>query len=105
MSWVAVANVDDIDVEDVIEVTLGDKVLAVYHGRDGYYCTDGICTHERAHLGDGVVLGNIIECPKHQGRFDVRTGEPKGPPVHIPVRTYPTRVEAGVIYVDMEPSR
>jgi 3-phenylpropionate/trans-cinnamate dioxygenase ferredoxin component len=105
VSWVAVAQASDIDVEDVVEVSLEDRVLAVYHAKDGFYCSDGICTHEHARLGDGVVLGNIIECPKHQGRFDVRTGDPKGPPVHVPLHTYPTRVESGTIYVDIEPSR
>ena len=37
---------------------------------DEYYATDGLCTHEQVHLADGLVMDNIIECPKHNGRFD-----------------------------------
>ncbi len=70
-----------------------------------FFCTDGICTHEHAHLADGVVLGNIIECPGHQGRFDVRTGDAKGPPAHITLRAYASRVEDGKVYVNIESPR
>ena len=101
MAWTAVARVDQIDEEDVVEVAVGDRILALYHTKNGYFVSDGICTHERAHLADGLVIGNIIECPKHQGRFDVRTGEPKGAPVCIPLTTYPTQVVDDTIYADL----
>jgi 3-phenylpropionate/trans-cinnamate dioxygenase ferredoxin subunit len=101
MPWIAVADVEDIGEEDVLEVSVGDRVLAVYHAEDGFFVTDGICTHEHAHLAEGFVFGNIIECPKHQGRFDVRTGECKGSPVSVPVRTYPTRIVDGTIEADL----
>jgi 3-phenylpropionate/trans-cinnamate dioxygenase ferredoxin subunit len=101
MAWVAVAGVDDIEEEDVIEVTVGERVLAVYRTTDGYFATDGICTHARAHLADGLVIGNIIECPKHQGRFDLRDGSPKGPPASVALRTYPVMVTDGRVHVDL----
>jgi 3-phenylpropionate/trans-cinnamate dioxygenase ferredoxin subunit len=44
-------------------------------------------------------MGTIIECPRHNGRFDYRTGEAKRAPVIIDLRTYPTRVEDGTVYV------
>ena len=42
------------------------------------YASDGLCTHEHVHLSDGLVMGHVIECPKHNGRFDVRDGKPFG---------------------------
>ena len=45
-------------------------------------------------LADGLVMDNIIECPKHNGRFDYRTGEAKGAPVCVNLRTYPSRSRA-----------
>ena len=47
------------------------------------YATDGICTHGNAHLADGLVKGTLIECPKHNGRFDIRDGSPQRPPVCV----------------------
>jgi 3-phenylpropionate/trans-cinnamate dioxygenase ferredoxin subunit len=101
MPWVAVADVEDIEEEDVLEVTVENRVLAVCHAEDGFFTTDGICTHEHARLAEGFVFGNILECPKHQGRFDVRSGACKGAPVSVPIRTYPTRVVDGTIEVDL----
>jgi len=70
-------------------------------GASSYYATDGICTHERAFLPDGLLMGTIIECPKHNGRFDIRTGEAKGAPVCINLKTYPVKVEGGRVFVQI----
>jgi 3-phenylpropionate/trans-cinnamate dioxygenase ferredoxin subunit len=101
MVWVDVAAADAIEEEDVIEVSVGDRVLAIYRTRDGYFATDGICSHQRARLAEGLVIGNIIECPKHQGRFDVRDGAPKGPPASAPIRTHPVEVLDGRVRVGL----
>ena len=59
------------------------------------FATDGLCTHEQFHLADGLVMDDIIECPKHNGRFNYKTGEAKGAPVCVNLRTYPVKVEGG----------
>ena len=51
------------------------------------------------HLADGLVIDDIIECPKHNGRFNYKTGEAKGAPVSVNLRTYPTRVEGGKVLI------
>jgi 3-phenylpropionate/trans-cinnamate dioxygenase ferredoxin subunit len=101
MPWHSVAHMDEIGEEDVLEVTIDGRILCVYHTPEGFFVTDGICTHEHAHLADGYVMGNIIECPKHQGRFDVRTGATKGAPVSVNLAIYPTRVEDSTVYADL----
>lgn len=98
--WLRACEADDIEEEDVIRVDLDGHSYAVYRSPDNeFYCTDGFCTHEEAHLADGLVMDEIIECPKHNGRFDYRTGEAKGAPVCVNLRTYPTRVEGGTVYI------
>ncbi|MEZ5906139.1 MAG: MocE family 2Fe-2S type ferredoxin [Geminicoccaceae bacterium] len=78
------------------------RTYAVYRSADdAWYATDGLCTHEQVHLADGFVMDHIIECPKHNGRFDYRTGEPRGAPVCVALRTYPAKVEGGRILVDI----
>jgi 3-phenylpropionate/trans-cinnamate dioxygenase ferredoxin subunit len=98
-TWMAVAVTDDIEEDDVIEVTVDGRPIAVYRTRAGYFASDGICTHEHSRLCEGFVFDNVIECGKHQGRFDVRTGAPKGAPVHVPLKTYPVRVVDGKIEI------
>ena len=100
--WVEACKADDIDAEDVIRFDHGDRTFAIYRSADDkYYATDGLCTHERTHLAGGLVMDNIIECPKHNGRFDYRTGEAKGAPACVDLKTYPVKVEAGRVFVDL----
>jgi 3-phenylpropionate/trans-cinnamate dioxygenase ferredoxin subunit len=46
-------------------------------------------------------MGDIIECPKHNGRFNYKTGEAKRAPVCIDLRTYPVKVEAGTVFIKL----
>lgn len=101
-SWVDVCVINDIGKEDVMSFDHDSRTFAIYRSPDGeFYATDGLCTHEKIHLADGLVMDNIIECPKHNGRFDYRTGEAKGAPVCINLRTYAVKVEAGKVYIDI----
>jgi 3-phenylpropionate/trans-cinnamate dioxygenase ferredoxin component len=101
-SWVEACKTDDVEAEDVIRFDHAGRTFAIYRSEDDeYYATDGLCTHEKVHLADGLVMGNIIECPKHNGRFDYRTGDAKGAPVCVNLRTYPVRVEDGAVLIDI----
>ena len=68
-------------------------------GLKGVYATQDLCTHEHAYLSDGVVVDCVVECPFHQGRFDIRTGKALGPPVIEPLETYPIKIADGRLYV------
>jgi len=99
--WVAAGALDDINDEDVRRFDHGGRTFAVYRVGDNVYASDGLCTHEQAHLCDGLVLAHVIECPKHNGRFDIRDGRPLGAPVCIALKTYPARVEDGQILIQI----
>lgn len=100
--WVEALSAEEIDAEDVARFDHGGRTFAIYHSPDGkFYATDGLCTHEQVHLADGLVMDFIIECPKHNGRFDYRTGAAKGAPVCVNLRTYPAKVEAGKVFIDI----
>ena len=97
--WYPVASTEDIDEEDVLQARVGELLLAIYNLDGEFYATSNICTHEDACLSEGVVIGNIIECPRHQGRFHIPTGEPKGVPATVAIRTYPVKVIDSQIFV------
>ena len=101
-NWIAACNVGDIDPEDVMRFDHGGRTFAIYRAPDDvYYATDGLCTHEKIHLADGLVMDNIIECPKHNGRFDYRTGEAKGAPVCVNLKVYEVKLEGGKVMIDV----
>ena len=100
-NWILVGTTDNIEVEDIIRFDHNDKTFCVYKLEDGFYATDGICTHEAVHLEDGLVMDNEIECPMHQGVFDIKTGEAVSPPACDDLKTYPVKVEDNNIYIQI----
>lgn len=101
--WIEACAADDIDVEDVIRFDYEDRTFAVYRTENNeYFASDGYCTHEKFHLANGLVMGNIIECPKHNGRFDIRTGEAKRAPVCVNLKMYSVKIETGKVFINIE---
>jgi|TARA_A100001388_G_scaffold267297_1_gene241286 3-phenylpropionate/trans-cinnamate dioxygenase ferredoxin subunit len=100
-NWILVGTTDNVEVEDIIRFDHNDKTFCVYKLEDGFYATDGICTHEAVHLEDGLVMDNEIECPMHQGVFDIKTGEAVSPPACDDLKTYPVKVEDNNIYIQI----
>jgi len=98
--WVDVCAVGGIAIEDVIAFEFDERKFAIYRtDQDEYFATDGLCTHARISLAGGLLTGTTIECPKHNGRFDVRTGEAQRLPAVTPLRVYPVRLEAGRVEI------
>lgn len=101
--WVETVTAEDIDQEDAIRFDYGDRTFALYRtAKDQYFATDGYCTHERFHLAGGLVMGNIIECPKHNGQLDFTTGQSKRAPICANIKTYPVKIESGKLYVKID---
>lgn len=97
--WVALMPLDKIEVGDVTGAAHDGRDYAVFEVEGAFYVTDAQCTHAQANLCDGYLDGHIIECPLHQGCFDVRTGAPKGAPVTEALRTYDCRVEGDQLWI------
>ena len=101
--WIEVCDAEEIEAEDVIRFDHAGRTFAVYRSpEDDYFATDGLCSHEHVHLADGLVMEHVIECPKHNGRFDYRTGEALGAPVCINLKTYKIKVEDGKVLLALD---
>lgn len=100
-NWMDVVAFDDVPEDDVLGVDAAGKDLALYSVDGQVYATDNICSHGHARLCDGFLEGFEIECPLHQGKFDIRDGRPTCEPVTVPVRTYPVKIEGGRVFVDL----
>ncbi len=81
-------------------VEIGEQHYVLCRMLDGSYAFfDGLCTHGKTSLADGYLDNCVIECPKHNGRFDVRTGEAVRRPAVEPLGTYAVRVRYGRLVV------
>jgi len=102
MPWIDACATTDIDAEDLIRFDHGGATYAIYHGVDGkFYATAGKCSHEDVHLCDGLVMDFVVECPKHNGQFDYRTGEAKRLPACVNLKTFPVKVEGTRVLIEV----
>jgi len=100
--WLEICAAADLGCADVIRYDNGKKTYALIRDEDGVlYATDGICTHGNTHLADGLVKGKIIECPKHNGRFNLADGSPARTPVCRGLATYPIEERHGRIWLNI----
>jgi len=94
---------DDIAPGDMTSADAAGRSVVIARLHSGEVCVvDGICTHGYAYLADGVCDTGQIECPKHNGRFDLKTGEPRRKPVRAPIATYDVAIVDGRIISSLE---
>jgi naphthalene 1,2-dioxygenase ferredoxin component len=99
--WVDVAALDDLwDGAGQPAIVLG-REIALFRSGDEVFATEPMCNHGLARLCEGFVEGHEVECPLHQGRFDLRSGAPTCPPVTQPIRVFATRVAAGRVWTKL----
>lgn len=102
MAWIDAIATDDVDEEDLIRFDHDGKTYCIYRSpNDEFFCTDGLCTHERVHLEEGLVMDYEIECPKHNAAFDYRTGEALRAPACVNLNTYPVKVEGDRVLIEI----
>ena len=102
LHWIDATAVNDVPEDDVIGILVGDRDIALYNAGGEIFATDNVCTHGQARLCEGFLEGHEIECPLHQGKFDIRTGAPTCAPVTEAIRSYPIRIEGGRVFLALD---
>ena len=102
IEWTDATAMDEVPADDVIGILVAGRDIALYNAGGEIFATDNICTHGHARLCEGFLEGHEIECPLHQGKFDVRTGQPSCAPVTEAIRSYPVRIESGRVFLALD---
>ena len=100
-NWMDVLALDAVPEADVTSVVVDEREIALYEVEGEVFATDNLCTHGAARMSDGFLEGREIECPLHQGRFDVCTGKAMCAPLSQDIRVYPVRIENKRVLVNM----
>jgi 3-phenylpropionate/trans-cinnamate dioxygenase ferredoxin component len=100
-AWILVGPLSSLDDEEVTRFDHDGHSLAIYRIGEKAYATDDFCTHEKARLSEGLLLDCVIECPKHNGRFDIRDGRALSAPARIDLQTYEVKIDEGIVYVQL----
>lgn len=105
-NWIDAAAADEVWNGAGLEVEAGGRTVALFRSGERVFASDALCTHGHAHLCEGFVDatddGASVECPLHQGRFELSTGAPLCEPVTEALRTYPVRIEGGRVFVALD---
>jgi apoptosis-inducing factor 3 len=104
MTWRAAVLLESLPTDGVTGVEIDGVPVALYRLGDEVYATHGICTHALALLADGFVEDGKIECPLHQGLFDIRSGKALCVPLTEDVKTYAVKLADGTVFVDLDSS-
>ena len=100
-NWIDVLALESVPEGDVTSVNVDGREIALYEVEGEVFATDNFCTHGAARMSDGFLEGREIECPLHQGRFDVCTGKAMCAPLTQDIRVYPVRIENKRVLVNM----
>ena len=91
----------DVAVGGALKVEKDDLILAVFNVNGEFYVTDDTCTHGPGSLSEGYITDDVVECDFHNGAFNIKTGEVVAPPCIVPLKTYPTIVEDGNVFIEV----
>lgn len=96
-----VASIDQVGEEEVLAVEVGERQVALTRVGQEVFAFENDCSHMHCTFDDAEVEGTRLQCVCHGSAFDLRTGDPTGPPATEPIPVYPVRIEDGAIFVDV----
>lgn len=98
-SFVTVAKVSDVKPGQMKTFAVDDKRVLIANWEGAFFATQDLCTHDNGTLSDGELVDGEIECPRHGGRFDVKTGAVTALPPMFPIKTFQVKIEGDAIQV------
>lgn len=99
MEFVAVAKKDNVEPGGAVRVMVGGRPVALFNVDDEFYAISDVCSHAEASLSEGYLEDDVIECPLHGARFNVRSGKNLSLPALFPVERYEVKVEGDEVLV------
>ncbi|MBV9379438.1 MAG: non-heme iron oxygenase ferredoxin subunit [Streptosporangiaceae bacterium] len=88
--------------DEAISVEVNGEPVAIISAEGNYFAIRDVCSHAEVPLSEGEIYDHTVECWLHGSRFDLRTGEPTGPPATEPVPVYPLKIDGDDVYVALD---
>ncbi len=85
---VTVARADELEVDQMKLLHVGDRRIVLGRTEQGYVAFDDRCPHRGGSLAGGTMICGTVQCPWHGSQFDVSTGVVKADPADRGIETY-----------------
>jgi 3-phenylpropionate/trans-cinnamate dioxygenase ferredoxin component len=89
----------DLPDEGAIAVEVDSEPVAIFRTSGEVFALRDVCSHAEVALSEGEIYDHTVECWLHGSCFDLRTGNPTGPPATEPVATYHVKIQGDDVYV------
>jgi 3-phenylpropionate/trans-cinnamate dioxygenase ferredoxin subunit len=103
LEYVTVATVDELGPGQRKLVDVDGEPVAVFNIAGRYFAIADVCSHDDGPVGEGELLGDEIECPRHGARFNLETGKALCLPAVVDIAAYPVRVVGQDVQVGLPP--
>jgi 3-phenylpropionate/trans-cinnamate dioxygenase ferredoxin subunit len=97
--FIQIAPLDQLPPGERLFVEVEGKPIVIFNLAGKLFAIGDVCTHDNGPVGDGEVDENEVICPRHGGRFDIRTGKATSLPAVVDIPAYPARVVEGMIEI------
>ncbi len=102
MSYQFVADESQFSERGIQKLEIETKTIIIVKCGDSYHAVENACSHQGLPLDEGRIESETITCPFHGAQFCLKTGKPFGPPAFDNIEVFPTKVEDGKVYVDVD---
>ena len=104
MQWIKITPTSSIPLREGRPITVAGRDIAIFHLPTGFMAVDNRCPHGAGPLCDGITSGTKVACPLHGWKICLESGKVERPNVDASVRTYPVRVNDGIIEMNIAPA-
>jgi nitrite reductase (NADH) small subunit len=101
MTWVKIANKNEIREGKGKEVHINGQRIALFLSNNKYYAIEALCRHQDGSLAPGKIEGEVVECPLHFWHYNIRTGELLDYMEGVKLNTFDVEVRKNEIYLDV----
>lgn len=99
--WVDVGYINEIAPQECKLIEIERKAIAIFNLSDGFYAIEDNCPHQHLPLADGLVEGDVITCPYHNAKFNLKSGAVLAPPACENLTIFSTRVVEDKIQIEI----